>query len=128
VYAKHLAPIDARAADWVASAEMFVGLPYLWGGKDSSAVDCSGLVQSALETAGVSAPRDADMQEASLGTDLPPGAPLRRGDLLFWSGHVGIARNEGELLHANAFHMQTVIEPIDVAIARMGQPRTVRRL
>jgi cell wall-associated NlpC family hydrolase len=107
---------------------MFVGLPYLWGGKDSSAVDCSGLVQSALETAGVSAPRDADMQEASLGTDLPPGAPLRRGDLLFWSGHVGIARNEGELLHANAFHMQTVIEPIDVAFARMGQPRTVRRL
>jgi prepilin-type processing-associated H-X9-DG protein len=128
VYAKHLAPIDARVDDWVASAEMFVGLPYLWGGKDSSAVDCSGLVQSALETAGVAAPRDADMQETSLGAQLPPDTPLRRGDLLFWDGHVGIARNQTQVLHANAFHMQTVIEPLDVAVARMGRPRTMRRL
>lgn len=128
VYAKHLVPLDHRVEDWVASAEMFVGLPYLWGGKDSSAVDCSGLVQSALETAGIHAPRDADMQEAALGAPIATDAPLQRGDLLFWKGHVGIARNTSELLHANAFHMQTVIEPLADALARMGPPRTVRRL
>jgi cell wall-associated NlpC family hydrolase len=128
VYAAHLAPIDAAVSDWVASAELFVGQPYLWGGKDSSAVDCSGLVQSALETAGVSAPRDADMQEGSLGAEIARDTPPQRGDLVFWPGHVGIMRSASELLHANAFHMQTVIEPLANAITRIGPPRTIRRL
>ncbi len=128
VYAAHLAPIEHRVADWVASAELFVGLPYLWGGKDSSAVDCSGLVQSALETSGIAAPRDADMQEAALGRALAPGSALQRGDLMFWPGHVGIMRSAHELLHANAFHMQTVIEPLADKIARDGPPRMIRRL
>lgn len=128
VYARHLAPIDAKVEDWVASAEKFLGLPYLWGGKDSSAVDCSGLVQSALETAGVLAPRDADMQEEALGTKLPGGAPLQRGDLVFWGGHVGVMRSATELLHANAFHMQTVIEPLVDAVARNGPPRAIKRV
>lgn len=128
VYATHLAPISAKVDDWVASAERFVGLPYLWGGKDSSAVDCSGLVQSSLETAGIAAPRDADMQEASVGKPIALDAKLKRGDLVFWPGHVGIMRGELELLHANGFHMQTVIEPLSEAIARIGSPRTIRRL
>jgi hypothetical protein len=128
VYAMHLAPIDSFADDWVASAELFVGQPYLWGGKDSSAVDCSGVVQSALETGGIRAPRDADMQEASVGVEIAPGSELRRGDLVFWQGHVGLMRSSTELLHANAYHMQTVIEPLADAIARVGAPRTVRRL
>lgn len=128
VYAKHLAAIDAAVDDWVKSAEMFVGLPYLWGGKDSSAVDCSGLVQSALETAAIAAPRDADMQEKSVGREIPRDAQLRRGDLMFWDGHVGIMRSATELLHANAFHMQTAIEPLADMIARTSAPRTIRRL
>ena len=128
VYAAHLAPIDAAVSDWVASAELFVGQPYLWGGKDSSAVDCSGLVQSALETGGVDAPRDADMQEAAIGEAIPLDSKLRRGDLVFWPGHVGLMRSATDLLHANAFHMQTVIEPLADAIARIGAPRTIRRL
>ena len=128
VYARHLAPIDAAVDDWVKSAEMFVGLPYLWGGKDSSAVDCSGLVQSALETAAVLAPRDADMQEKSVGREIAPDAQLRRGDLVFWDGHVGIMRSATELLHANAFHMQTAIEPLADMVARTSRPRTIRRI
>lgn len=128
VYAAHLLPIAEVISDWVKSAELFVGQPYLWGGKDSSAVDCSGLVQSALETGGVIAPRDADMQEASLGEEIARDTPLKRGDLIFWPGHVGLMRSATELLHANAFHMQTVIEPLADAVARVGAPRTVRRL
>ncbi|MGE0741257.1 MAG: NlpC/P60 family protein [Hyphomonadaceae bacterium] len=128
VYAAHLALIDHVVSDWVASAERFVGLPYLWGGKDSSAVDCSGLVQTSLETGGVSAPRDADMQEQSVGQAIAPNATLQRGDLAFWPGHVGIIRSPTELLHANAFHMQTVIEPLAAAVARLGAPRTIRRI
>lgn len=128
VYAAHLSAIDVTLVDWVTSAERFVGLPYLWGGKDSSAVDCSGLVQTALETGGIRAPRDADLQEASLGQAIAPGAALERGDLVFWAGHVGIMRSATELLHANGHHMQTVIEPFAEAVARLGPPRTVRRI
>ena len=128
VYAAHLTPMGEAVDDWVSSAELFVGQPYLWGGKDSSAVDCSGLVQSALETGAIAAPRDADMQETSVGEEIARDTPLKRGDLIFWPGHVGLMRNATELLHANAFHMQTVIEPLADAIARVGQPRTVRRL
>ncbi len=127
VYAAHIAPIDAQVEDWVASAERFVGLPYLWGGKDSSAADCSGVVQTALETGGIAAPRDADMQEAAVGQPIALDAKLKRGDLVFWPGHVGLMRSNTELLHANAFHMQTVIEPLKDAVARIGAPRTIRR-
>lgn len=128
VYAAHLAPIDTKVEDWVASAERFVGLPYLWGGKDSSALDCSGLVQTALESGGIAAPRDADMQEEGLGRAIPLDSQLQRGDLIFWDGHVGLMRNSTELLHANGFHMQTVIEPLSETIARAGAPRAIRRL
>lgn len=128
VYARHLVPIDHKVTDWVASAELFVGQPYLWGGKDSSAVDCSGLVQAALETGGINAPRDADMQEKSVGTEISRDSALQRGDLVFWKGHVGIMRSATELLHANAFHMQTVIEPLSEMTARTSAPRTIRRL
>lgn len=126
--AHHFAPLDARVDDWIASAERFLGAPYLWGGKDSFGLDCSGLVQTSLETGGILSPRDADMQEEALGTALSADAQLRRGDLVFWDGHVAIVRNERELVHANAFHMMTAIEPIEAAFKRIGTPRTLKRL
>lgn len=127
--AHHLVTLDHRGADWVASAERMIGVPYLWGGKDSFGVDCSGLVQSALETACIACPRDSDMQEAVLGAVIGPDlTQLKRGDFLFWDGHVGIMRDNAQLLHANGFHMETVIEPLAQTIARTSAPRTVRRL
>ncbi len=118
---RHLAPIEAIEADWVAIAENFVGTPYLWGGRESLGLDCSGLLQSALETSGVAAPRDADMLER-LGHALPlDGATLQRGDMVFWKGHCGVMIDANRLLHANAFHMQTVIEPLSQATQRIAQ-------
>jgi cell wall-associated NlpC family hydrolase len=125
---EHLVPLTHRVGDWVACAEWFLRAPYLWGGKDSLGLDCSGLVQTALETAGIAALRNADMQEATLGREIAQDSALERGDLVFWDGHVGIARNESELLHANALHMTTAIEPLSAAFARIGPPRTIRRL
>jgi hypothetical protein len=125
----HLGPLDAYASDWVARAEQLLGAPYLWGGKDSIAVDCSGLIQSALETAGISAPRDTDMQEAALGQALELNvSKLQRGDLIFWDGHVGVMRDASDLLHANGVHMKTVSEPLAETIKRLGAPRTIKRL
>jgi cell wall-associated NlpC family hydrolase len=116
--AAHLLPLKARRPDFVAVAEEFRHTPYLWGGKTSLGVDCSGLVQVALQAAGILCPRDSDMQEMELGK-LSSLGELRRGDLVFWKGHVAIARDSETLLHANAHHMAVAIEPAAKAIARI---------
>ena len=115
-----LRPLDKPEADWVRVAERFQCVPYVWGGRSSSGIDCSGLVQLALQAAGHDCPRDSDMQEAALGRTLAIGDELRRGDLIFWKGHVGIMADGGTLLHANAHHMATALEPLDEAIARIS--------
>ena len=121
VPARHLAEIGARESDYVAVAERFAGTPYLWGGKTSLGIDCSGLVQVALMAAGIACPRDSDMQESALGTAIAPDmSSLVRGDLLFWKGHVAIVRDPATLVHANAFHMAVAIEPVAEAIARIA--------
>jgi len=128
----HLAEPAEREGDFVAVAARFLGVPYLWGGRSSLGLDCSGLVQTALAATGVAAPRDSDMQEAALGKALPLDAEPRRGDLLFWPGHVGIVEAADTLLHANAFHMAVAREPLAEALARIAAAglalRSIRRL
>lgn len=118
---RHLGGIDSFVEDFVTVAEGFVGTPYLWGGKSSLGIDCSGLVQVALNAAGTGCPRDSDMQQLGLGRllGLAESAHLRRGDLMFWKGHVAIVRDAGTLVHANAHHMATAIENTRDAIARI---------
>jgi cell wall-associated NlpC family hydrolase len=136
VWSRHLTELGACEPDAVAIAELFLETPYLWGGRTSEGVDCSGLVQTALMAAGVASPRDSDMQEATLGEPIAvddPSAPLARGDLVFWKGHVGIMRDPATLLHANGWHMKTVSEPLAQARERIaahgsGQVTSVRRL
>jgi cell wall-associated NlpC family hydrolase len=133
-FTRHLAALDHRFADYVAVAEQFVGVPYLWGGRTFRGLDCSGLVQTAMMAAGRACPRDSDMMETALGTPLPSNdlAGLQRGDLVFWKGHVGIMVDATRLVHANAHHLRTVVEPLAEAISRSaatGSPVTsIRRV
>jgi cell wall-associated NlpC family hydrolase len=136
LWSRSVAELSANEPDWVAVAERFIETPYLWGGRTSEGIDCSGLVQTALMAGGIASPRDSDMQEAMLGEPVAvddPSAPLARGDLIFWKGHVGIMRDPVTLLHANGWHMKTVSELLAQARGRIaanggGAVTGVRRL
>lgn len=118
---RHVGELGSMATDFVAVAEKFVGTPYLWGGKSSFGIDCSGLLQIALNAAGTGCPRDSDMQQDGLGRTLSAAESMqpKRGDLMFWNGHVAIVRDAQTIVHANAHHMATVIENTGEAVARI---------
>ena len=126
VFTKHVKPLNEYESDFVSIAEKFLDVPYYWGGKTAQGLDCSGLVQTSLEVCGISSPRDTDMQETQLGQKLMVNDldGLRRGDLVFWKGHVGIMADQKTLLHANGYHMMTVKEPLAEVVARIADPVT----
>jgi len=133
VITRHITERDRFERDFVDIAERLIGSPYLWGGRTRIGIDCSGLVQVALQAAGVDAPRDTDMQAAELGKaiSIPNDLEgLRRGDLVFWQGHVGIMSDGIMLVHANAHHMAVAAETLPEAadrIAKQGSPITIIR-
>jgi cell wall-associated NlpC family hydrolase len=123
VWRAHLARLGQWEADAVAITESLIGVPYLWGGKTSLGLDCSGIVQLAHAQCGRVLPRDSDMQEAGSGQALPVTpdlSGLQRGDLIFWKGHVGLMRDATTLLHANGHHMLVVSEALVTAVARIA--------
>jgi len=133
--ARHLMPASAVVSDSAGTAAQFLNAPYLWGGRTSLGVDCSGLIQLALARAGIAAPRDSDLQEKDIGAPVALASArnnLKRGDLVCWEGHGGIMLDAASLIHASAFHMAVVIEPLVQAEARIapvaGALRTIRRI
>lgn len=123
IIAKHLKPMAETVADYVSVAEMFLDTPYLWGGVSGFGIDCSGVVQLSMRMAGRDVLRDSDMQAASIGTPFEPGADfsgLRRGDLVFWKGHVAIMTNARDMIHANGHTMLVSREGLREAVDRIG--------
>lgn len=119
LHLRHVETVDAMPTDWVAEAERHLGQPYVWGGRGHHGVDCSGLVQAALGRCGIAVPRDTDLQRDGVGTPLAIEAPLQRGDIVFFPGHVGIMTGETDMLHANAHWMTVMIEPLADVVARL---------
>jgi cell wall-associated NlpC family hydrolase len=126
--ANHLAPVGTVEANYIKTAKRFIEVPYLWGGRTAQGLDCSALVQLSLAAAGITAPRDSGPQRATLGHRVLGDAPPRAGDLVFWSGHVAIAIEDGNILHANAHHMAVTVEPLAAMTQRVGTALEVRRL
>ncbi|MFU8881291.1 MAG: NlpC/P60 family protein [Rhodobacterales bacterium] len=131
VPACHLAPLSQTGDDPVTVATLLLGTPYLWGGNSAFGIDCSGLVQAACLACAIACPGDSDMQAAALGAQVEGDTPPRRGDLLFWKGHVAWVSGPDTILHANAHHMAVAHEGLAEAVARIaaqgGGPVTAHR-
>jgi len=116
-FLKNLAPADAIEPDFAATALLFLETQYYWGGRSGFGIDCSGLVQVSLEAAKIMVPRDTDDQFDKIGEHVPPGL-LKRNDIVYFPGHVGIMLDATHIIHANGFHMKTVVEPLSIVAAR----------
>lgn len=116
---KHLRPLTQPFSDPATVAQLFFGTPYLWGGNSTRGIDCSGLIQAAYHACGHLCAGDSDMQQDSLGALLPENAPLKRSDLIFWKGHVGMMVDAETMIHANAHHMAVVYEGLAQATLRI---------
>lgn len=121
----HVTPLSDAGSDPITVARQFLGVPYLWGGNSCWGIDCSGLVQASLLACAQPCPGDSDLQLAAFGAGLPLGTPVLRGDLLFWKGHVAWVSGPDTLLHATAFGMAVIEEPLQSACARIEE-RTPR--
>ncbi len=131
VVAAHCLPLGQFPSDDPLDiAVRFLETPYLWGGRSGFGIDCSGLVQMSMAMTGRSIPRDSDMQHAFFSHEIDR-AQLRRGDLVFWKGHIGLMEDEATLLHANGHTMTVARENFDAAVRRIGwlyaQPTAYRR-
>ncbi|MGE4323828.1 MAG: NlpC/P60 family protein [Sphingobium sp.] len=119
IHYRHAADADLRESDWVTVARRYLGLPYVWGGRGHRGIDCSGLVQVALSQCGIAVPRDTDLQRDGIGVPVAAHSRLRKGDFVFFPGHVGIMADDDHLLHANAHWMAVVVEPLADVVARL---------
>jgi cell wall-associated NlpC family hydrolase len=118
VPAQHIVELRHKVSDWVAVAQSFEGIPYKWGGRDSAGIDCSALLQLSYQTYGQSIPRNTSDQITLKKSNVNQIHDLKRGCVIFWEGHVGIMIDKENCIHANAFHMKTVTEPLDEIINR----------
>lgn len=131
IFGAHLAPLGWAEPDPVATAERLLGVPYYWGGRTPWGIDCSGLAQLCFACAGHALPRDSDMQRAEAGELLSKdgeGVSYKRGDLVFFPGHVGLMVDADRLIHATAHSMTVAVEPLADVAMRGGGILAVRRI
>ena len=128
VPSKHIVSLDHRVKDWVAIAELSLGTPYKWGGRDTIGIDCSALLQLSYQTYGEDIPRNTSQQVKLKKKHIRDVEDLKRGCVVFWKGHVGIMIDKFNCIHANAFHMQTKIEPLNQIIDRIGKDFNITKM
>ena len=124
----HIVKSKHKVKDWVATAEYLEGTPYRWGGRDTIGIDCSALLQLSYQTYGQVIPRNTSQQITLTKQKIDKISDLKRGCVVFWEGHVGIMTDNLNCIHANAFHMKTVTEPLIEIINRMNKGHNIIKM
>lgn len=124
----HIIKLNHSVEDWVAIAENLINTPYRWGGKDTIGIDCSALLQLSYENYGEIIPRNTIDQLKVQKPTVSDINALRRGFVVFWKGHVAIMTDKLNCVHANAFHMKTIIEPLDEVVSRMNKENKIFKI
>ena len=104
---------EAIAAEVVATARLFLGSPYMWGGMSAGLFDCSGLVGFCYFMAGIQLPRDASQQ---IGCGVPVDfEDMQAGDLVFFGekrvGHVALCTGPGRIIHSSQIVRENSLIP-----------------
>lgn len=115
----HLRRLDELECDPAGIAKRLIGAQYRAGGRSHLGIDAAGLIQLALLPCGVAAPRDLDLQQA-LGSDVPAGAPLKRGDIVIAGDEGGIMMDDLMLIHACRASGKVTVEPAARVAERNG--------
>ncbi len=93
----------------VATAKEYLGVQYRWGGRTHHGVDCSGLCFNAYRFNGINIWRDADFEKNDNLREIPL-VEAKKGDLIFFKGHIAMYIGNGEIIHSTASKGKVVIE------------------
>ena len=124
----HIIQTNEKIYDWVKVAQSLEGTPYVWGGRDTIGLDCSALLQLSYQTYGQIIPRNTSDQVNLKKPNISEINNLRRGCVIFWEGHVGIMVDKKNCIHANAYHMKIVTEPLIDIINRMDKDHQIVKM
>ena len=119
IFNRHITKLSNVDNNFVRTSKLFLNTPYLWGGKTCLGIDCSGLVQIVLHSAGIYIPRNTSEQQSFTSERLIEKKKVEDFCLIFWKGHVAISIEKNKIIHSNAYHMSVIIEPLDEAITRI---------
>jgi len=115
---KNIKPINFRKKHFLDNIKLYLNTKYLWGGNSPKGLDCSALVQELLKFNNIYCPRDSKDQKKFFRKEISI-KNIRKGDLLFWKGHVAIALSNKKLVHAFGPRKKVVI---------MGIKETVKKI
>ena len=115
---KNIKPINFRKKHFLDNIKLYLNTKYLWGGNSPKGLDCSALVQELLKFNNIYCPRDSKDQKKFFRKEISI-KNIRKGDLLFWKGHVAIALSSKKLVHAFGPRKKVVI---------MGIKETVKKI
>ena len=110
--------INHREKDYLKVLKLFLKTKYVWGGKTYKGIDCSAILQLFFYYNNKFYPRDTKDQIKFSKKNIRK-KPYKKGDIIFWTGHVAICINSKKLIHAYGPKKKVLIMPITEAINRI---------
>ncbi len=118
LFAKDIKLINQKEKNIIKILKLFLNCKYKWGGKTFEGIDCSALVQIYYKYNNKFFPRDTiDQIKQKKGSKIKK--KFKKGDIIFWKGHIAVCINSNNLIHAYGPKKKVVIMPIQKTIKRI---------